>query len=232
MKITDEMLFEHAAEARDIWLSTLPDDEDIPDIPTSKKFEKKMQKLIKEQRRTPKTNKILRYMKQTVAAVLAVAILSFGGLMTVEAYREKVVEIVVHVFHELTDYRFASEKSEVGEVVLPEISFGYVPEGLEEITDNVFADNSRYIVYEDDDGNFFELTQTAIGSNGAFGTILDTEDSNYEMTSINGNEAFSNVKDGNASVLWNYDNVVYDLYGNIELTDLKNIAEKIKIIEN
>ena len=232
MKITDEMLFEHAAEARDIWLSTLPDDEDIPDIPTSKKFEKKMQKLIKEQRRTPKTNKILRYMKQTVAAVLAVAILSFGGLMTVEAYREKVVEIVVHVFHELTDYRFASEKSEVGEVVLPEISFGYVPEGMEEITDNVFADNSRYIVYEDDDGNFFELTQTAIGSNGAFGTILDTEDSNYEMTSINGNEAFSNVKDGNVSVLWNYDNVVYDLYGNIELTDLKNIAEKIKIIEN
>ena len=232
MKITDEMLFEHAAEARDIWLSTLPDDEDIPDIPTSKKFEKKMQKLIKEQRRTPKTNKILRYMKQTVAAGLAVAILSFGGLMTVEAYREKVVEIVVHVFHELTDYRFASEKSEVGEVVLPEISFGYVPEGMEEITDNVFADNSRYIVYEDDDGNFFELTQTAIGSNGAFGTILDTEDSNYEMTSINGNEAFSNVKDGNASVLWNYDNVVYDLYGNIELTDLKNIAEKIKIIEN
>ena len=232
MKITDEMLFEHAAEARDIWLSTLPDDEDIPDIPTSKKFEKKMQKLIKEQRRTPKTNKILRYMKQTVAAVLAVAILSFGGLMTVEAYREKVVEIVVHVFHELTDYRFASEKSEVGEVVLPEISFGSVPEGMEEITDNVFADNSRYIVYEDDDGNFFELTQTAIGSNGAFGTILDTEDSNYEMTSINGTEAFSNVKDGNASVLWNYDNVVYDLYGNIELTDLKNIAEKIKIIEN
>lgn len=232
MKITDEMLFEHAAKARNIWLSTLPDDEDIPDIPTSKKFEKKMQKLIKEQRRTPKTNKILRYMKQTVAAVLAVAILSFGGLMTVEAYREKVVEIVVHVFHELTDYRFASEKSEVGEVVLPEISFGYVPEGMEEITDNVFADNSRYIVYEDDDGNFFELTQTAIGSNGAFGTILDTEDSNYEMTSINGNEAFSNVKDGNASVLWNYDNVVYDLYGNIELTDLMNIAEKIKIIEN
>ena len=96
MKVTNEMLFEHAAEARDIWLSTLPTDEDIPEIPTSKVFEKKMQKLIKEQRRTPKTNKILRYMKQTVAAILAVAILSFSGLMTVEAYREKVIEIVVH----------------------------------------------------------------------------------------------------------------------------------------
>ena len=31
MKITDEMLFEHAAEARDIWLSTLPADEDTRD---------------------------------------------------------------------------------------------------------------------------------------------------------------------------------------------------------
>lgn len=227
MKITDEMLFEHAAEARDIWLSTLPADEDIPYIATSKAFEKKMQKLIKEQRRAPKTNKILRYMKQTVAAVLVVAIISFGGLMTVEAYREKVIEIVVHVFHELTDYRFASEKTEVGEVVLPEISFGYVPEGMQKVTDSIFADNSRYIVYEDDNGNFFELTQTAIGSNGAFGAILDTEDSTYETTSINGYEAFSNVKDGNASILWSYDNVVYDLYGNIELTELKSIAENI-----
>lgn len=232
MKITDEMLFEHAAEARDIWLSTLPSDENIPYISTSKAFEKKMQKLIKEQRRTPKTNKILRYMKQTVAAILAVAILSFSGLMTVEAYREKVIEIVVHVFHELTDYRFASEKSEVGDIALPEISFGYVPEGMQEVMDSIFADNSRYIVYEDDHGNFFELTQTAIGANGAFGTILDTEDSVYEMTDVNGKEAFTNVKDGDASIFWSEDNVVYDLYGNLDLTKLKSIAEKIKIINN
>lgn len=232
MKITDEMLFEHAAEARDIWLSTLPSDENIPYISTSKAFEKKMQKLIKEQRRTPKTNKILRYMKQTVAAILAVAILSFSGLMTVEAYREKVIEIVVHVFHELTDYRFASEKSEVGDIALPEISFGYVPEGMQEVMDSIFADNSRYIVYEDDHGNFFELTQTAIGANGAFGTILDTEDSVYEMTDVNGKEAFTNVKDGDSSIFWIEDNVVYDLYGNLDLTKLKSIAEKIKIINN
>lgn len=232
MKITDEMLFEHAAEARDIWLSTLPSDENIPYISTSKAFEKKMQKLIKEQRRTPKTNKILRYMKQTVAAILAVAILSFSGLMTVEAYREKVIEIVVHVFHELTDYRFASEKSEVGDIALPEISFGYVPEGMQEVMDSIFADNSRYIVYEDDHGNFFELTQTAIGANGAFGTILDTEDSVYETTDVNGNEAFANIKDGDSSIFWIEDNVVYDLYGNLDLTKLKSIAEKIKIINN
>lgn len=232
MRITDEMLFEHAAEARDIWLSTLPADEDVPEIQTSKRFEKKMQKLIKGQRHTPRTNRVLRYMKQTVAAVLAVAILSFSGLMTVEAYREKVIEIVVQVFHELTDYRFASEQSEVGDIVLPEISFEYVPKGMQKVIDSNFADNSRYIVYEDDYGNFFELTQTAIGSNGAFGTILNTEDSVYETTDVNGNEAFANIKDGDSSIFWIEDNVVYDLYGNLDLTKLKSIAEKIKIINN
>lgn len=231
MKITDDMLFECAAEARDIWLSTLPADEEIPDIPTSRAFERKMQKLIKEQRRTPRTNVVLRCIKQTVAAVLAVAILSFGGLMTVEAYREKVIEIVVTVFHELTDYRFAAEKTEAGEVVLPDISFEYVPEEMQKIQDDVFAGN-RFIIFEDNDGNFFEFTQTAVEANSSFGIILDTEDSAYEITSINGNKAYSNVKNGDATIFWSYGSVVYELYGNIELTELKNIAEKIIIKEN
>ena len=30
MKITDEMLYQHAAEARDIWLDTLPKDDELP----------------------------------------------------------------------------------------------------------------------------------------------------------------------------------------------------------
>lgn len=231
MKITDDMLFECAAEARDIWLSTLPADEDIPDIPTSRAFERKMQKLIKEQRRTPRTNVVLRCIKQTVAAVLAVAILSFGGLMTVEAYREKVIEIVVTVFHELTDYRFSSEKTEVEEVVLPDISFEYVPEGMQKIQDDVFADNSRYIIFEDDAGNFFELTQMAVGTNSTFGIILDTENSTYKTTSINGNKAFANEKGKNASVIWSCNDVVYDLYGNIDLTELENIANGITFIK-
>ena len=232
MKITDEMLFEHAAKARDIWLSTLPADEDIPEIQTSKSFEKKMQTLIKEQRRTPKTNKILRYMKQTVAAVLAVVVITFGGLMTVEAYREKVIEIVVHVFRELTDYRFYSEKSGVDEIVLPEISFEYIPDGMWNAENRITSNNQRYILYEHENGTFFELTQYPITADGSHGKILDTEDSVYETEIINGNAAFFNVKNGNASIFWSYNNVVYDLYGNLDLTELKEIAEKIKIIEN
>lgn len=231
MKITDEMLFEHAAEARDIWLSTLPADEDIPEIPTSKTFEKKMQKLIKKQRCTPKTNKILRYMKQTVAAVVAVAILSFGGLITVEAYREKVIEIAVHVFHELTDYRFASDSSEAKDIILPDVSFEFIPEGIDEVENRIAENNRRLIIYEDNHGKFFEFTQRVVGSDGEYNTILDTEDSDYEATMINGNEAYYNVKDGDCSIFWTENSIVYNLFGNLDKNELIEIAAKIKISE-
>ena len=232
MKITDDMLFECAAEARDIWLRTLPVDEDIPELPTSKAFEKKMQKLIKEQRRNPRVNIILKVTKRTIAAMLAVVVLSFGSLMTVEAYREKVIEIVVQVFHELTDYRFASEKHASDDIVLPDVSFDYIPNGMQEVENKVSANNGRCIIYEDSTGKFFELTQRAVGSNGDYGSILDTENSNCTPETINGNEAFSNVKDGNASIFWTQDNVIYDIYGNLDLFEIVAIAKNMKIINN
>ena len=38
MKITDEVLYRHAAEARDIWLDTLPKDDELPEHQFSDEF--------------------------------------------------------------------------------------------------------------------------------------------------------------------------------------------------
>ena len=38
MKITDELLYQHVAEARDIWLDTLPKDEDLLEHQFSNEF--------------------------------------------------------------------------------------------------------------------------------------------------------------------------------------------------
>ena len=230
MHITDEMLFEHAADARNIWLNTLPRDDEIPEFRCSHRFERKMQKLLKEQRRTPKVNRLLRYMRQTVAAILAVAIISFCGLMTVEAYREKVIEIVVRVFNELTDYRFVSHSNKADEIILPELSFGYIPEGMCEIANRITSNNRRYIMYEDKRGAFFEMNQRPVGDDGDYGSIVDTEDATCEVITINGIEANLNSKDGNNSIIWVYDNIVYNLYGNIDLDELSMITEKIEYL--
>lgn len=186
-----------------------------------------MKRLIKAQRRTPKTNKILRYMKQSVAAILAIALLSFGGAMTVQAYRVRVIEIIVQVFNTLTDYRFSSEVNHAENATPPDISFDFVPDGMKE-TRNQITPTRRYIMYEDDGGRFFELTQRLIYNSGDYQTILDTEDSTHEIVYIGGNEAYCNEKGENCSIVWTDENVLYQLYGNIELSELKEIAEKLK----
>ena len=228
MKITDEMLYQHVPEARDLWLSTLPNDADIPEHKFSRRFERKMKRLIREQRRSPRTNKIICGLRRVAAIILAVGILSFSGLMTVEAYREKVIEVVVQVFHELTDYRFVSEASDTAQSVeLPEITFQYIPDGMEK-TEDIIRGRSRNLRYEAMDGSFFELTQTFIIEDSSYEIVLDTEDADTEEFYIGDSEAISNTKNGVTTILWTKDHVFYTLFGSIDQADLKIIAEKIK----
>ncbi len=230
MKLTDDLLFQHAAEARNIYLSTLPAPEELPPVCCSKAFERNMQKLIKEQRRSPKINKMLRVMKRTAAAVLVIATVSFCGLMTVEAYRAKVIEFVVHVFNEFTQYRFspASSQSNADVVELPELFFGYVPERMQEVENMATPTGWRYILYKDDSGNFFQLTQSIV-ADGQYDIIIDTEDSDFKVGTIRGCEAFFNSKNGENTIMWVDFGIVYKLYGNLTLDELTSLAENIKI---
>ena len=230
MEITDELLYAHAAAARDLWLSTLPRDEDLPPFVPSARFERKMKRLLAQQRRSPQANRTLLYAKRTAVAAMAVLAVSFGGLMTVEAHREKVVEFVTHVFRELTDYRFVKESPDTGEVVLPDVTFGYVPEGFE-LTEArlVNGGRRRHFEYKIASGELFRLSQQGITADGDYRTILDTEDAETYPVTVNGNEGVFNTKNGYSTVLWSDGPVVYHLRGTIEPEELRAIAENLKL---
>lgn len=223
MNITDAMLYEHAAEARDIWLDTLPADEEIPQHHFSNRFERKMKKLLKEQRHSLRTGQVLRYIRRTVAVAMVMLVVVLSGLMTVKAYREKVIEIIVQVFNDLTDYRFSSNQTEDD---LPAITFGYIPDGMTESNTESY-DGYYYVLYEDLDGNFFEFTQSVILPDDDYQKILDTEGATTEYFYIAGEEAVANSKNGDSTVIWSRQNALYHLFGNISLEDLKEIALQI-----
>ena len=228
MQITDEMLYRHAPEARDLWLSTLPSDADIPEHKFSRRFERKMKRLIREQKRSPQANRVIRGLRRVAAIILVIGILSFSGFMTVEAYREKVIEVITQVFHDLTNYRFISEESDSEQHVdLPDITFQYIPDGMEKVEDTA-RERFRYILYEAQDGKFFELTMTVVIENGDYEKVLDTEDAFTEMLYIGGSEAVINTKNAETTIIWTKGNILYTLYGTVDLTELKRIAEEIK----
>lgn len=225
-EFSDEELNLAAQRLRKSLLSVMPSPKEC-EREFSQEFCCKMQDLIDQQRRLSKARQILRDIKRVAVVVLAVAVLSFGGLMTVEAYRARVIEVVVQVFHDFTEYRFSSEKNNMTNIVLPELSLEFVPDEMREVR-NKITTNRRRIIFENDEGSFFELTQRFIASDGIHETVLDTEDSIYTVITIGDNEAYLNVKDEEISIIWTENELVYHLYGNLGINEMIKIAENIR----
>ena len=107
MKITDDMLSAQAAEARELWLQACTPDA-LPEHRFSRKFRREMRRLVRAQKHSAAFNRSLRLARRTAAVLLLSAAVSFGCAMSVEAYRVSLINTVVRVFNDLTDYRFSS----------------------------------------------------------------------------------------------------------------------------
>ncbi|MFR0924570.1 MAG: hypothetical protein ACLSGI_08000 [Butyricicoccaceae bacterium] len=105
MKITDDMLSAQAAEARELWLQSCTPDA-LPEHRFSRKFRREMRRLVRAQKHSAAFNQSLRLARRTAAVLLLSAAVSFGCAMSVEAYRVSLINTVVRVFNDLTDYRF------------------------------------------------------------------------------------------------------------------------------
>lgn len=81
MKITDELLYQHAAEARDIWLDTLPDGSGLAEHRFSDAFELEIQKAVHG-----KNRRRIRFKgARQAAAVLLICLLGAGAWLGVDS---------------------------------------------------------------------------------------------------------------------------------------------------
>ena len=225
----DTLLYEYAPRARELWLDTLPGRDQVPEHTFSRRFVRRMEQLIRRQRRSPRMARTLLVLKRTVAAVLVLLSVSFAGLMTVEAFRERVIQMVTQVFEELTEFRYRSTSANTE---IPEVIFGYIPEGMNEIEHTVRPGVRTHIKYEDAAGRFFELRQTLLLPGDSYTSILNTENAITENIMVRGQDAIANFKSGDTTILWSEGNVLYRLYGNINMETLKEIAYHLVIEVN
>lgn len=225
MTITDEMLYQSAPAAEQILLDSLPEGAGLPVHHFSKRFERRMKKLIRRQRHTPAHNQAVLAAKRAAIVALISTAAIFSSLMTVEAYREKAVEIITQVFREFTDYYFVSSSADD---TLPAVTFGYVPEGMEQTTRKIDGARSHFI-YEASDGSYFELRQQLVTVDSNYEKRVDTEDAEIERFDISGDEAAAITKYGETTVIWTNQNAVYTLYSNMELSELQEIARQLEI---
>lgn len=222
----DGLLDRYAPEAGELWLSALP--EQAPEHEFSPKFRRKVEKLLRRQRRSPAVNAALRYGRRAAAFALVFLTLSFSCLMTVNAaFRERVIQAVVQVFQDFTEFVYTSDSSAVGKP--GNLVFTYLPEGMEE-QDREQNAIEFYVYYESPDGAFMELSQILVEDGTEVLLGLDTENAKVTYFEVHGVEAMGIEKGLDHTIHWTEGSFVYTLSGTIPLEELKLIAEGIQTV--
>lgn len=230
MKITEEMLYECAGKAEELWLSTFPSNDEIPEHKFSKGFERKMKKLLQTQRRSPALNRFISASKRVAVFALAVLTVSFSCLMCVEAYREKFLKIITDVFEDLSRFSISSSWSTNPE--LGEIKYGYLPEGMSEIDREYNSETHSQIIYfEDAEGRYLEISQDIMISGKESTLIVDTEDAEVSTINLNGREATMIVKGLHTILMWEDDIFIMLVSGDFPPDEILKVASEIRILE-
>lgn len=230
MEITEEMLYEYAPKAEKLWLDSLPPDDQIPEHQFSRRFERKIKKLIRDQRRSPSMRQFMRIARQSAAVILVVISLSFSCLMTVEAYRAKFIEIVTEVFYDLTHFTLFSSWSE--DMGLGEIEFNYLPDGMHEVEREIFDEPQEQTLYfEDAQGHQIKVSQTLLADDTNSDLILDTEDADVTAIAFGDGDAVLIEKEGTSALMWEDTPYLMLLTGDFPPEEIVKIANGITIFK-
>lgn len=229
MKITDEMLFESASEAEDIWLRTLPDTKIFPEHKFSPKFERKMKKLIRKSRRSKQIEFIVNSSKKVAIFCVIVFSLTFSQLMTVKAYREQFIQAVIEIYQTLTSFKFSS--GENVEQPVGNISYSYFPDGNYEMEIIQNQGGRYYVEFKSvDSEDYIRVKQNAISSGSKATSYLDSEDAEQRQISINGYDGILLNKKGKIIIQWITDYYVFQISSNLDETEVIKFANGINLV--
>lgn len=219
------MLRRNAAQAREQWLNTLPQKDEIPDYSISPAFQENMDRLLRKGRRVEKRKTFLRSFGRIAAVLLLVVTVSFAGLMTVSAsVREKVLQVVSQVFSDHTQYNYSGSQEDAA---LPELQLDALPEGFKVLSDEQLEQQSRQLHCENDSGNYLDIDISVLPANG-FGThLIDTEKAQVSVQVLQGIEVTVVSKNGWNILFWTEDSAVFTVESNLKLPELTLFIEKI-----
>ena len=183
MKLNDDILRFAATMLRDEKMNALPHEKECPVHTFSDEFEQEMQELIEKVKRGEIRQKRVAlgwqyYTRNGLAAVLLCFILTFlAAPEVVLAGYHKLVEIIETVFEDYTEFRY--ETNESIDTELKKVSFGYLPDTLDECESSL---NERlyYVLYQGED-LYFCMEQRKLSEESEMTQIVDTENAVVTM---------------------------------------------------
>lgn len=228
MKITDEMLYQHAAEARDIWLDTLPKDEELPEHQFSDEFMASLETMKNQKRGQRKKRR--RSPLQRVAAVFLAILIGSGTWLGVDAEaRAAFVSWIREFVGDSVVYNYVGE---VPENEITDYYCAWLPEGVEAMETDA-SKTSGHVVYTSPDEDFAVFSYTYMHSGTAVHLFPSEEELVHTEMQVNGMHAdFYEELGENYScfIIWfdEANQIFFDINGNLSKEETIRMAESVQ----
>lgn len=219
--IDDDFLYKYVKSAETIMLDSLPNEEELSHN-FSKRFQKKMNKLIQQQKRSPFMKSFINYGKKVAIIFLVIASIVFATTMSVEAYRTKFFEVITEAWEEFTSMIFKN-KEDLDDVKLIPANPTYIPDNFK-VVEHEINPYEQFLYWENDNGTEIMFEQAKIMGNAI---IIDTEGIEVEEKLI-GEQKIVYFSNKNVNqIYWYDDNYTYTIISEYDISELLKMAENI-----
>ena len=230
MKLTDKELSCAASEAQRIWLSALPQKQDLPQHKFSPDFERRKAHMLATQKRNPHLS-VHKALRCAVAAILVFLSLTVGALALSETFRSAFIHVVTQIVEHIgmVHYSYTGNNTPVSSP--GQLNFGYLPDGFSEKIKTV-TPISFTVQYENHSGDEFTLCQTIVDDETAGIYGLDIENATVETFQMRDLQATVCEKGSDRTILWTESGSFFTLSGTLPMDELKHIVTEIKILSD
>ncbi len=219
-------------EFMEIDAAALPSDETMREMyPVPKNGVKKYRRIAKRQKHGVPMWTV--YFKRAVIAVLVLATVSFGIMLTNDSVRAAIAETVLTWYDKYVKIDFSKSDDKPNNetdapipetVTYKDLKIGYIPEGFVEsffMEDNGFCN----YMYSAENGDLIDII---IAESGIIEFSADTEKGEFEEIDINGNKGYLNYNEEERTGGITFGNSVYA----VQISFTADKEEAIKIAES
>ena len=161
-------------------------------------------------------------LRKIAACILICLSVGFAALMAIPTVRASVWDSVVNFYEKYIKFDF--NVTSVGEETIGEYTLGYVPDGCVR-TDEVEESTRNKYRYEDQERYFcisYYYTEYKEIN-------YDDENGEIHIIDIDGKDGYMvDYLDGTHAIVWRHNNAVFTVDGDISVSEMIIIAEKIK----
>jgi len=217
----DDFLYKYIKSAENIMIDSLPKEEALSHN-FSKRFQKKMNKLIREERRSPFIKTFVNYSRKVAIIFLIFISIAFATTMSVEAYRVRFFEVVIEVWEEFTSIIF-KEKQNIDDGKLIPVNPTYIPDNFK-IIEHEINSYEQFIYWQNDNGIEIMFEQAKITANSI---ITDTEGIDIEELLIGEQKIIYFTNKNVNQIYWNDSNYIYAIISEYDKNELLKMVESI-----